>query len=84
MDIRTLPEAIQRRRSEALRYLASPAGERFRHRAAWVLVVALPLVFRIPALRRHWAIRLLEFAGGAAILVKLGRAVRDWQPLPTG
>jgi hypothetical protein len=82
MDITTLPKAIGRRREQALQFLASPAGERWRHRAAWVLVVALPLVFRIPALRRHWALRLLELAGGAAVLVKLGQAVRDWQPSP--
>jgi hypothetical protein len=44
------------------------------------MIVALPLVFRVPGLRKHWAIRLLELAGGAAILVKLGEAVRDWQP----
>jgi hypothetical protein len=84
VDIRTLPENIGRKRREALRFLASPAGERWRRRAAWVLVVALPLAFRIPVLRKHWALRLLELAGGAAILVKLGQAVRDWEPSPAG
>ncbi|MDP9340504.1 MAG: hypothetical protein M3Q23_00010 [Actinomycetota bacterium] len=84
MDIRTLPEAIRRRRREALQFLASPSGERWRRRMAWVLVVALPLAFRIPLLRKHWALRLLELAGGAAILVKLGQAVRDWEPSPAG
>jgi hypothetical protein len=49
-----------------------------------LLIVVLPLAFRIPALRRHWALRLLEIAGGAAVLVKLGQAVRDWTPLPAG
>ena len=73
-----------RRRQEALHFLASPAGERWRRRAAWVLIVVLPVAFRIPALRRHWALRLLEIAGGAAVLVKLGQAVRDWTPLPAG
>ena len=82
MNIRVLPEAIERRRATGLRFLGSPAGERWRHRTAWLLVVGLPLVFRIPVLRKHWAIRLLELAGGAAILVKLGDAVRTWQPVP--
>jgi hypothetical protein len=82
MDMRTLPDTIGRKREEALRFLASPAGERWRHRAAWVMIVALPIAFRIPGLRRHWALRLLELAGGAAILVKLGQAVRDWEPSP--
>jgi len=82
VDIHGLPDLIERRRQEALRFLASPAGERWRRRTAWFLVFALPLVFRIPALRRHWAVRLLELAGGAAVLVKLGQSVRDWQPSP--
>ena len=84
VDIRTLPETIARTRRDALQFLASPAGERWRRRAAWVLVVALPLAFRIPLLRKHWALRFLELAGGAAILVKLGQAVRDWEPSPAG
>ena len=84
VDIRTLPKTIGRTRREALRFLATPAGERWRHRAAWVLVVALPLAFRIPVLGKHWALRFLELAGGAAILVKLGQAVRDWEPSPAG
>lgn len=28
--------------------------------------------------------QLLELAGGAGILVKLGEAVRDWDPSPAG
>jgi hypothetical protein len=84
MDIRTLPQTIRRGREEALRFLASPAGERWRLRAAWVMVVALPLVFRIPVLRRHWALRFLELVGGAAVLAKLGKAVRDWEPSAAG
>ena len=82
VDFRGLPETIRRRRQEALEFLASPAGERWRNRAAWIMVVALPLAFRIPVLRRHWAFRFLELAGGAALLVKLGQAVRDWEPSP--
>jgi len=84
MDIRTLPETIGRRRREALRFLASPRRRAVRRRTAWVLVVALPLVFRIPLVRKHWALRFLELAGGAPILVKLGEAVRDWEPSPAG
>ena len=80
MDVRTLPETVERGRREALRFLASPAGQRWRRRTAWLLVVALPLAFRVPVLRRHWALRFLELAGGAGILVKLGQAVRDWEP----
>jgi hypothetical protein len=77
-----LPSRLEALRREALRFLASPSGARARRAVAWALIVALPVVFRIPRLRRHWAVRLLELAGGAAVLVKLGEAVRDWQPGP--
>jgi hypothetical protein len=75
-----LPSPIRSLRERALGFVASPAGERYRHRGAWLLIVALPLVFRLPALRKHWAVRILELAGGAALLVRLGEAVRDWTP----
>lgn len=75
-----LPLRISELREGALAYLATPAGRRLRHRAAWLLIVALPAVFRVPRLRRHWAIRLLEIAGGAAVLIRLGEAIRDWEP----
>lgn len=83
MTANGLPERIAALREQALNFLASPAGERFRRRAAWFLIVALPFVFRVPRLRRHWAIRLLELAGGAAVLTRLGEAIRDWQPGPS-
>jgi len=77
---RHLPSSIRALRGRALAFLASPAGERFRHRGAWLLIVALPLIFRLPVLRKHWALRILEFAGGAAVLVRLGEGIRDGPP----
>ncbi len=68
-------------RQDAKRFLASPEGVRWRRRAGWLLIVGLPLVFRLPGLRKHWALRVLELAGGAAVLIKLGEAIRDWDPL---
>jgi hypothetical protein len=79
-DVAELPTRILELRDDAVRFLASPAGEQWRRRAGWFLIVALPVVFRAPVLRRHWAVRLLELAGGAAVLVKLGEAIRDWEP----
>ena len=84
MDVSTFPEAIERGRRETLRFLASPAGERWRHRMAWVLIVGLPLALRMPGLRRRRLVRLIELAGGAAVLVKVGEAVRSWEPSQVG
>lgn len=66
---------------ESLReYLASPAGRRMRRVAGTALILGSPLLFRMPGLRKHWALRLVELAGGAAVLVALGERLRDWEP----
>jgi len=66
---------------ESLReYLASPAGRRTRRVVGTALILGSPLLFRMPGLRRHWALRLAELAGGAALLVALGERLRDWEP----
>jgi hypothetical protein len=61
-------------------YLASPAGRRMRRMVGGALILGSPLLFRVPGLRRHWALRLAELLGGAAILVALGERLRDWEP----
>ena len=61
-------------------YLATPEGRRLRRTVARTLIVGAPLLLKVPRLRRHWAIRLLELAGGAALLAKLAETIRDWEP----
>jgi len=61
-------------------YLASPSGRRMRRVVGTALILGSPLLFRMPGLRRHWALRLAELAGGAALLVALGERLRDWEP----
>jgi len=63
-------------------YLASPAGRRARRVVGTALILGSPLLFRVPGLRKHWALRLAELAGGAAVLVALGERLRDWEPAP--
>ncbi len=65
-------------RAEA--WLASPAGQLFRKRAARVILVATPLLFRHRFFRSTWPGRIIELAGGAALLAKLAEAIRDWEP----
>jgi len=65
-------------RAEA--WLASPAGQLFRKRAARVILVATPLLFRRRVVRALGPGRIIELAGGAALLVKLAEAIRDWEP----
>jgi hypothetical protein len=61
-------------------YLATPAGRRMQRAVGLAFIVGSPLIFRLPGLRRHWAMRALELAGGAVLLVKLGELIRDWEP----
>jgi len=63
-------------------YLASPTGRRMRRVVGTALILGSPLLFRVPGLRKHWALRLAELAGGAALLVAVGERLRDWEPAP--
>ncbi len=59
-------------------FLSSPAGVRFRRGLAVGVIVAAPLVFRIPGLRRYPLFRAIEAIGGVALIVKAAEAIRDW------
>ena len=64
---------------EVLDFLDSPTGRRFRKRLATGLIVSVPLVMRLPGLRRSPVGRLVEVAGGATLVVKLAELLRDWE-----
>jgi hypothetical protein len=73
---RVLGEGVDR----AQAWLTSPAGRRFRANAARAMLIVTPLLFRHRFFRSTWTGRLIELAGGAALLVKLAEAIRDWEP----
>ncbi len=64
---------------DVLEYLDSPAGKKLRHRVATGLIISVPLVMRIPGLRKTPLGRLVEVAGGATLVVKLAELLRDWE-----
>lgn len=74
---------------ELLAFLDSPAGRTLRKHLATGLIVSVPLVMRLPWLRRTPIGKLIELGGGAAILVKVAELIRDWEreqadaPLPS-
>jgi len=63
-------------------YLASPEGQRLRRIVAAGLIASSPFVSRLPAFRATRLGRLIGFAGGAAIIVKVADLIRDWEPRP--
>jgi hypothetical protein len=65
--------------TQARDFFHTPAGRKFRRYLAGGLIITAPLIFRIPGLRRTPFIRTLEAIGGAAIIVKLAEALRDWE-----
>ena len=79
-----LVEDLTRRLSEGVgelrAYLASPEGQQLRKRIAQVAVVAAPLLFRMRFFRANPVGRILGMVGGAALVVKMAEALRDWDP----
>lgn len=84
---RTTPKSVRRvggrieiAAEEVQKFMASDSGRTFRRMLAGGLVLAAPLLFRTPVVRRFPWIRYLEVVGGAAIIVKLAEKLRDWEP----
>jgi hypothetical protein len=61
-------------------YLSTPEGQALRRRIAQAALVAAPLMFRMKFFTRTKMGRLIGLAGGAALVVKLAEALRDWEP----
>lgn len=64
---------------EVLAFLDSPSGRRLRKRLATGLILSVPLVMRLPWLRRSPIGKLIELGGGAALVVKVAELIRDWE-----
>ncbi|HEY6566413.1 MAG TPA: hypothetical protein VI341_02755, partial [Actinomycetota bacterium] len=63
---------------ELLDFLDSPTGRRLRNALAMGLIVSVPVIMRIPGLKRSALGRMVEFTGGAAIVMKIAEVIRDW------
>ncbi len=87
-QLQEIADRIDTSVEELLAFLDSPAGRRLRKHLATGLIVSVPLVMRLPWLRRTPIGKLIELGGGAAILVKGAELIRDWEreqadaPLP--
>ncbi len=69
---------------ELLAFLDSPAGRRLRQRLATGLILSVPIVMRLPWLRRSPLGKMIEVGGGAVIVVKLAELIRDWERAQDG
>jgi hypothetical protein len=73
--------SLDRGVTEFRRYMASPEGRALRRRIAQLAIIGAPLLFRLRFIRNHPVGRLLGVVGGAALLIKLAEALRDWEPI---
>jgi hypothetical protein len=83
-DLSDMVDELQRRAKrgvdELRAYLASPEGRKLRRRAAQVLIITAPLLARSRFFGRTVFGKVVGILGGAAIIVKLAEALRDWEP----
>lgn len=78
-QLREIADRLGASVEEVLRFLDSPAARRLRKMLAAGLILSVPLVMRIPGLRRSFVGRAIELAGGATLVVKLAELIRDWE-----
>jgi hypothetical protein len=77
--IKQLAERADVAADEVLEFLDSPAGQRLRRVLAGAVIVSVPLIMRVPGLRRSPLGRLVAVTGGSAILIGIAEAIRDWE-----
>ena len=77
--LQEIAERFEASVDELLDFLDSPTGRRLRRVVATGLIVSVPLALRIPGLRSSPIGRLIAATGGAALVVKLAEAIRDWE-----
>ena len=63
-------------------YLGSPEGRELRRKTAAGLMLAAPVIARLPAIRATKLGKVVGFAGGAALIIKAAEMIRDWEPTP--
>jgi hypothetical protein len=77
--LRTIADRTGAAVDEVAEFLDSPAGRRLRRMLATGLIVSVPLIMRIPGLRRTFLGKAVELTGGAALIVKVAELIRDWE-----
>jgi hypothetical protein len=77
--IQHLAERADLAAEELLEFLDSPAGRRLRRVLAGAVIISVPLIMRVPGLKRSPLGRLVAVTGGSAILIGIAEAIRDWE-----
>jgi hypothetical protein len=78
-QLQEIADRIDTSVDELLAFLDSPTGRRLRTHLATGLIVSVPVVMRLPWLKRTPIGKLIELGGGAAILMRVAELIRDWE-----
>jgi len=78
-QLQELADRVDASVEDLIAFLDSPSGRRLRNRLSTGLILSVPLVMRLPWLRRSPIGKLIELGGGAAIVVKVAELIRDWE-----
>lgn len=78
-QLQEIADRIDTSVEELVAFLDSPTGRRLRKGLATGLILSVPLVMRLPWLRRSPIGKLIELGGGTAIVVKVAELIRDWE-----
>lgn len=79
---RQAEEAFEQGVDEARAWLVSEQGRRYRRLVARALVLTAPAILRHPFFKTPLG-KVVELAGGAALLIKVADLIREWEPPPT-
>jgi hypothetical protein len=79
---RQAEEAFEQGVDEARAWLVSEQGRRYRGLVARALVLAAPAILRHPFFKTPLG-KVVELAGGVALLIKVADLIRDWEPSPS-
>jgi hypothetical protein len=81
--VRELEDAVVAGVDATKAWLDSPRGRRYREYAAKALVVSVPIILKHPFFKTPLG-RVVEIAGGAALVAKVADVIKDWEPARVG
>ena len=78
--LHTVERGLELALADIRKFAASPEGRELREKLAKGLMFASPFLLRLPIVRATPFGRLVGAFGGAALVTRLAKALRDWEP----
>ncbi len=78
--LRRVERGLELTLTDIRRFAASPEGRELREKLAKGLMFSAPLLLRLRIVRSTPLGRVVAAFGGAALVTRLAKALRDWEP----